>query len=659
MVRKLLFFLLFSPLLLAGQKTDPDSLKADSLLGVLARLPEGDTARIRPLLGLAYYWNKNNTLRAFRMAKEAEKLASQAGNKDLLSRAYISIGSCYDNFFSYDEALDYYYKALPLAEEVNNPDVLIKVYNPLGIIYSNLKNYQEALKYFKKGGEIANRLKNQRQRAFIFNNIGITYKNLGKPELSINFYEQAIEIFKNIENEWGMATAYLNISVAKLAMGDKSGSRDYILKGMEIFRKTGDIRGISIGYTNLGEVMFQSGEIEKARMYYDSAMVICEKSGDLALKKEVLSGLADVHREKKDFQKAFHYYQSFIKLRDSLFGIENSQKAAGLESRYLLVTAEKELDLMKKNEEISELKYHRTLTFSIILALAVASLGLISYLVFQRYKVKQRAAAALEIRNQEILHQKKEITDSINYARRIQDSILPPDDLIKKYLPESFVLYLPKDIVSGDFYWLEPSGRKVLFAAVDCTGHGVPGAMMSVLGFNLIHQAVNEKKLTEPGKILTYLDHGVNMTLRQSTMESSVKDGMDLAICCWDPDKNVLEFAGAYNNLWLLRNNGTMEEYKADKKVIGSNIEDIADEFTNHVIPVSKGDTAYIFSDGYADQFGGPAGKKFKYRPLKEMLASLQNLSMEAQKAELEKTIIAWQGNQEQVDDILVFGVRF
>ena len=293
-------------------------------------------------------------------------------------------------------------------------------------------------------------------------------------------------------------------------------------------------------------------------------------------------------------------------------------------------------------------------------------------LIFGYIKIRERKLVIekrileekVEERTAEIASQKKvieeknnDITASIRYAKRIQDAILPPDELVRTYLPKTFVLFKPKDIVSGDFYWLAHKKDKVMFAAVDCTGHGVPGAFMSIVGHNLLDQIVSEQGLTQPAEILDALNKSVSDTLRQTSTEEHVKDGMDISLCSFDHTTNVFEWAGAFNPFWMIRN-GEFTEIKADKFPIGNLKIDEQKKFTNHVIPLIKGDTLYVFSDGFADQFGGPKGKKLKYSVFKEMLLSIQHLDMEEQGAYLNKAIEEWRGDLEQVDDILVIGTR-
>ena len=274
------------------------------------------------------------------------------------------------------------------------------------------------------------------------------------------------------------------------------------------------------------------------------------------------------------------------------------------------------------------------------------------------HKVNERTAEVVE-KNKELDEINKDITASIRYAKRIQDAILPPDDFVRKHLPNTFILFKPKDIVSGDFYWMVEKGDHVIFAAVDCTGHGVPGAFMSIVGHNVLDRVVGEQNITQPAKILDELNKGIADTLRQNDLEdNTVRDGMDIALCSFNRTTGVLQYAGAYNPLWLIRN-GELIEIKADKFPIGNSKSGVSNSFTNHELHLQKGDTLYIFSDGYSDQFGGPDGKKFKSSSLKALLLRSQHLSMDEQKYLLDITNVKWREGHEQVDDILVIGTRY
>ncbi|HCA82862.1 MAG TPA: hypothetical protein DEP18_03680 [Flavobacteriales bacterium] len=271
------------------------------------------------------------------------------------------------------------------------------------------------------------------------------------------------------------------------------------------------------------------------------------------------------------------------------------------------------------------------------------------------YKVRERTAEV--VKQKEVIEEKnKHITDSIVYAKRIQEAILPPEDVFKLHLRNSFVLYKPKDIVSGDFYWIERKENKILFAVVDCTGHGVPGAFMSIIGYNGLNQIVNEYNITQPAEILNNLNRIISATLKQRAEESKIRDGMDLSVCSIDLENHKLEYAGANNPIFIVRNNEVIE-VKADKQPIGNFVGEEDFRFTNKEIDLLPNDRLYVFSDGYADQFGGPRGKKLKYSTFRDLLIENCDLPMEEQKRVLDQMFETWRGDLEQIDDVCVIGV--
>ena len=299
-------------------------------------------------------------------------------------------------------------------------------------------------------------------------------------------------------------------------------------------------------------------------------------------------------------------------------------------------------------------EYHMDILRSLSHSIATAMDNAVLYANMEE-KVNVRTAEV--VKQKEIIEEKnKHITDSIIYAKRIQEAILPPEEVFCNYLRNSFVLYKPKDIVSGDFYWIERKENKILFAVVDCTGHGVPGAFMSIIGFNGLNQVVNEYNITNPAEILNQLNKIITNTLRQKQEETKIRDGMDISICCIDLEANKLEFAGANNPIFIIRNNNVME-IVADHHPIGNFIGEDEFKFTNKEINLFPNDRIYLASDGYADQFGGPRGKKLKYTQFRELLLANHNMPMKEQKASLDKMFEDWRGDLEQIDDVCVIGI--
>ena len=283
-------------------------------------------------------------------------------------------------------------------------------------------------------------------------------------------------------------------------------------------------------------------------------------------------------------------------------------------------------------------------------------LFLLAFLMFNRYRLKSKTNQLLKYQNLIISEKNKDISDSINYAKKIQDAILPSITDIKKVFPESFILSIPKDVVSGDFYWFAKHNTLKIFAIADCTGHGAPGAFMSMIGNTLINSIVNERQIFTPDSILNELRKEIISVLKQGETSQN-KDGMDISLFCLNTETNVLQIACANNPVWILKTTGNFIDIKPDKQPIGF-VSNISKRFSLQTIQLDKGDTIYQFTDGYADQFGGAKGKKFKYNQLKESLLTIQKLPLQHQSSQLEKTFIEWRGKLEQIDDVLISGIR-
>jgi serine phosphatase RsbU (regulator of sigma subunit) len=348
--------------------------------------------------------------------------------------------------------------------------------------------------------------------------------------------------------------------------------------------------------------------------------------------------------------------QNLIAIQEEYATIEKALKQKEILVKKQGVTIDEQgNEIITKADKIEEQK--SIIWLSVIFLIIVSALGILAY---RSYRLKNKAnivissqKAEIEEQHHVLEEQHKEITDSINYAKRIQDAILPPLKLVRGYMPDSFILYQPKDIVAGDFYWMEGINNLIIFAAADCTGHGVPGAMVSVVCHNAMNRAVREFMLIEPDEILNKTREIVVETFEKSDEE--VRDGMDIALCTINTETNKLSFSGANNGLYFIRN-GELTQIKPDKQPIGKY--DDAKPFTKHEMDLEKGDIIYTFSDGYADQFGGPKGKKFMYKPFRKLLLSIHNKPMNEQHALLSKAFQDWRGEIEQIDDVCVIGVR-
>jgi serine phosphatase RsbU (regulator of sigma subunit) len=325
-------------------------------------------------------------------------------------------------------------------------------------------------------------------------------------------------------------------------------------------------------------------------------------------------------------------------------------------------------------EQLKAIEKQRLLIYFTIIALILVS-GLVYY-IYRGYRIKKEANIKLEEKNRLIsaqkdeiqkqkeiaenqrdliTYQKKHITDSIHYAKRIQTALLPSLELFSDEI-EHFVLYKPRDIVSGDFYWVAKIDGKQVVIAADCTGHGVPGAFMSMLGVSLLNEIILNQKIIQPDQILNILREYIISSLKQAVQISGIKDGLDMCVCLIDFENNTMQFAGANNPLWIV-SDGKLEEIKGNKMPVS--IHDTMTPFTNHVVNLKKGDTFYIFSDGYADQFGGPHQKKILNKNFKVLLQNLQDLTMLEQGARIDEFFEGWRKELEQIDDVCVIGIRY
>lgn len=397
--------------------------------------------------------------------------------------------------------------------------------------------------------------------------------------------------------------------------------------------------------------------------YAGEAYTLAQKTRSWSVIKYSALWLSEAYEKIGDDKKALFFYKALMSVNDSITNRTRIDKKSheelqsGFEEKMRSIKQEQE----KRQTIADERERNKKIITNILIAGFILSVILLAAAV-RGYIAKKKANVVVTQQKNEVEKQKlkieeknKEITDSINYAKIIQRSILPDPQEIMKAFPDSFGLYKPKDVVSGDFYWFAKQGDIAMIAAADCTGHGVPGALMSMLGNDKLHAAVGAN-LADPGEILSFVNEGVKTTLKQDELHKSSQDGMDIALCCFDLKKNMLRYAGANRPLWLIRG-GQLTEYKPTKSPIGGSTVG-NQKFIINEIQLKKGDSIYISTDGYADQQGGDKGKKLMSKNLKELLISIQHVPILEQEKVLEEKLRGWQGNFEQVDDILVIGIQ-
>ena len=438
-------------------------------------------------------------------------------------------------------------------------------------------------------------------------------------------------------------------------------------------KEIGNKLGISNTLNNIGNIYLEKGNYYKAIQYGKRAKIIADEIGVLVKTKNNAEFLWKVYKKTTDYKRSLEMFELYTATKDSINSIENQKAVIRQEYQYqyekkaatdsimaieeikiadALLAAEKAENKQHQIEAIKQQEEKYFLFGGLALALIFGGF------IFNRFRITAKQKLIIEGQKEkvdeafdELEEKNQEILASINYAKRIQSAILPPAKIVKEYLKDSFILYKPKDIVAGDFYWLEQRDGKIMFAAADCTGHGVPGAMVSVVCNNGLNRSVREHGLTDPGKILDKTREIVVQEFEKS--EEGVQDGMDIALCSLENKK--LRYAGAHNPLWIIRK-GEVLETKADKQPIGKFRK--PKPYTTHTFELEKGDAIYIFSDGYADQFGGEKEKKFKSKAFKKLLLSIQDKTMEQQKIIIDDTFENWKGELEQIDDVCVIGVK-
>ncbi|MDQ3110612.1 MAG: tetratricopeptide repeat protein, partial [Bacteroidota bacterium] len=504
----------------------------------------------------------------------------------------------------------------------------------LGNIYFEQKNYPEAISCYTEARKLNNASKkNTMLEAGLLLDIANVYNRKKSNDSALAFYYDAMKVLEKEGTQRQISVVYNNIGTVLESQEKYKEAMEYYRKGFAIRIAIGDSDGVCSIYQNMGNNHADTKQFDSALYYYNAALGMAKR---LKIRSQEVSVYSDMYACYADmglYKEAFDYQSKYLVLNDSLTGEENQQSVNELRERYNAEKRDRQIIELETNSLLDAEHSQRNIMLMLIVILGTLLLASVFYF---RYRGKIKTNHVLAQQNAEITLQKKSITDSINYAKKIQDSILPPEHQIKRVLPNSFILYEPKDVVSGDFYWLDSRDNFSIFAAVDCTGHGVPGALMSVVGFNLLNQAVNEMGLTKPSDIIHHLDYGVNKLLRQSDGGNTVKDGMDLALCSYDSTTRKVQYAGVFNPAYIITK-GEFIQLKPDKFPIGINADGVTDTYNNHEFQLYPGDMIYLFSDGYADQFGGPMGKKYKYNRFRELLLKINPLSCEEQKQVLKK----------------------
>ncbi len=666
--------------------------KLDSLWVIYNRVGQPDTNRLKAIDAIAFIYSSNNPDSAILLASQERQLAEKLKLNNYVARSLKTVGQSYINkenyakavdFFlkalnvfgktddklgqakcyssigniyflqsDYPNALEFFLKSLKIEEELGYKQGVGGLYNNIGSVYFSQSEYSKALEYYQKALKIDSEGDSKISIGNDYNNMGNVYQNQANYPKAMECYSNSLKLFEEAANKSGIANCCSNIGNIYELQSNFPKALEYQLKSIRIGREIGNKEGLGNYYNNISNLYIKMSEFNLAIQYSDSGLQITKELGDIDLNRMFYSSLATAYASIGHYKEAYDNHVQFKLLTDSVFNSDKSKQLGDLKTKFEVEKKEAEL----KSKEVVQ----QAISIGVVGVLIIVLI--FSIFLYRRFKITQQQKAIIEQKNLLVEEKQKEIVDSITYAKRLQQGILPPLNQIQHYFPDSFVLYKPKDIVSGDFYWMHATGGTVLIAAADCTGHGVPGALVSVVCSNALNRTVKEFGLTDTGKILDKVTELVLETFEKSG--ETIRDGMDISLLRVIRNSSVsnsvkgerveAQWSGANNPLWVIKGN-ELSEIKADKQPIGKG--ENRKLFTSHTLNLVKGETLYLITDGYADQFSGE-GKKVMKNRFKDLLISIQNKSMDEQRKYLNEHHSIWKGNVVQTDDVTVIGLK-
>jgi len=631
------------------------------------------------------YMNQGNYDKAIDYYFNSLNLYKELDDKSGISGCCLYIGIYYGDQGSNDKALEYYLKALKIFEELGNKSQMAYCY--INIAGLSLGSFDKILDYYLKSLNLFKELSDKGGMAYCYKNIGNFYSSHSNYKDAIDYYYKSLNLYNEFNDKKGISDCLNNIGCVNEILGLYDKASEYYFKSLNIYEELGDKYGITLGYINIAELNLSladssigiksANHLNEALKYALKSISLSQEIKALPLKKDAANTLMKAYQKMGNYKKALYYADIYISTKDSLFSEEKTKSLANAETKFKAEKKQLEIDKLNKEKELqlSELlrqketgKRQKLIIVFIIVGLLLV--GAFAVFVVQRLRITRKQKNIIELQRDEITEQhdlvvkqkdhieeqKQEITDSINYAKRIQQAVLPSGEYAVNILGEHFILFKPKDIVSGDFYWATRINERLIITVADCTGHGVPGAFMSMLGVSFLNEIVRKKEITNAGEILDHLRKSIIEALKQKGLEGEQKDGMDITFCVLNTQTNILQFAGANNPLFIVNTMKELQVIQPDKQPVAIYVN--MRPFTNNEIQLNKGDCIYLTSDGYEDQFGGPKNKKFMSKQLKELLVTIADKPMTEQKELLNQTFENWKNSNEQIDDVTVLGLK-
>jgi len=527
--------------------------------------------------------------------------------------AMIYMGNIYESFGDFENALEYCQKAYQLAKENNYKEGQGEAQSVLGLIHSRLSDQESALKAYEEGLRIREEQGDQIAMASSLNRMARTFTLMKQFDKALVYYNKSLKIRKKLCQHEVISWTYLGLASTYEDMGVLDEAIVYYQKILEDVEDRVDNRCKLQALLGMGRSLHKMKQGKEALYFFEGSRKLALELGAKPLEIEAYHNLADYFESTGDFEKALMNYKNYRRIHEELLNDDTRNRLKNQQIAYAVEKSEKEKEIFQlRNVELKQ--------------------------AYDEIHIKNR-----------------EITESINYASRIQEAMLPQYENLASFFPEHFVLFLPRNVVSGDFYWSAQIGKKFVFTVADCTGHGVPGALMSMLGISFLNAIVVESGHTNPGEILGILRQEVIRALKQTGSEDEQHDGMDMALCTYDTQSGILQYAGAINPLYII-SKGSLEVYKADRMPV-CYYHGMEEPFRTLSIQLKQGDQIYLFSDGYRDQFGGPYRKKLKSRAFQEFLLKHHQEKMEKQKALLHDQFLEWKGDVDQYDDVVLLGL--
>lgn len=603
----------------------------------------------------------NDPTKALDYTRQALELASAINDPSGMASSYNNIGVLFKNRGNLDDALDNYLKSVRIQEENKFLDALPYTYNNIGTIYSLKSEFEKALEYFNKALEQFESIDHKLRIIGTLNNIGNVYSDLEEYDYALNYYLKSLTIYEEMEDNSQAFIPFNNIGNIYFKKGELDNAVAFYEAGYDLEIINNDVNAQANALHNIGTVYKTKREFEAAIEKFNEAMSLAQETSNNRLIEIIYLSLAETYFATENLFMAYSFLQLHIGAKEKVFNELSSKRIAELENSFEIEKKEAEIKSLKIESELQQLQIQNdkiVIASVVIVSFLVVGLSLV---ILRELRIIKKTKKKLEEQNIELAAQKliiqeknDSITESIDYAKSVQGALLQ-FDVSDQYKGDFFILFKPKDIVSGDFFWFSEINDWQIVAAVDCTGHGVAGAFMTVIGHSSLDQIIRKENLSEPALILAELDKQVQSATNQS-QRTTADHGMDVCLCAIDRKNNKLHFSGANRPLFYFRE-GELNVVKGTKRTIGDN-NSAETDFEQHEITYQTGDIFYLFSDGFPDQFGGDKNKKFMLGNFKKLLEEVHLLDLNSQKDQLESNLNQWMKATEQTDDILVLGFK-